>query len=291
MAGLLAAGYEVAALDLFKPAQLFGDVDWIIGSAIDEPLLASAMSDCDIVAFLAASSLPGSANADMSAEISSHVRMVVKAAEIACDQGVSKFLFASSGGTVYGPSLVSPLREDYLTRPINAYGASKVAIELYLRVLRQTRAMQTTSLRIANPYGVGQRAHRNQGFIAAAMSAAINGKTLPCWGDGSVTRDFIYVTDVAEAFVLCCRFNGQAQEINIGSGEGRSLRDVIAAVQQVTNRTLTIDYQRDRNIDVKTNVLDIHLAADTLNWRPKTSFIDGIRLTAEWWAQEYSRSS
>ncbi len=280
---LLARNYLVAALDLTKPERGNTDVDWIIGSATDEALLASATSGCDIVIFLAASSLPNSANADMAAEIVSHVRMVVKAAEIACSQGVGMFLFASSGGTVYGSASNEALHEDCSTRPLTAYGVSKVAVENYLSVLSHLRGMRTISLRISNPFGPGQRAHRSQGFIAAAMSAAVTGEPLSIWGDGSVVRDFIYVGDVAQAFARCCAYCGSSRTINIGSGQGRALSEVIKAVEAVTNRKINVEYKNSRSFDAKSNVLDIRLARSALDWQPSTSFVDGIVITAHAW--------
>lgn len=283
LAELAEADLSLAALDVYEPKNLEFKVDWIVGTANDEALLSSAVNGCDIVIFLASSSLPASANADVASEVTSHVRMVVKAAEICSHQAVERFIFSSSGGTVYGTVNKDLITEDERTQPLNAYGASKVSIEQYLRIVSSFRGMKTISLRISNPFGPGQRASRGQGFVAAAMSAAIDGNVLQCWGDGSTVRDFIYVRDVAAAFVRCCEYEGDSTIFNIGSGIGRSLRDIITAIEATAGCSLSVSYAPSRKIDVPRNVLDISLASKELSWRPSMQFCDGLRLTAAWW--------
>lgn len=282
LASLLERGFSVSSLDLHDPGG-FPEVDWLIGSAGDESLVAAAADFHETVVFLASNSLPGSGNADLSAEIGSHLRLAVKTAELCCNQGVKTFIFASSGGAVYGAG-ADVTREDAPTHPMSAYGVSKLAIEKYLAVLSHLRGMRCLSLRISNPYGPGQRANRNQGFVAAAMSAAIHGTPLTCWGDGSTVRDFIYVKDVADAFVRGCNYKGASQVINIGSGQGRSLVEAIAAVERATGRRIEAHFERGRVFDVPRNVLDSSLAASTLFWTPRHSFEEGLAVTAHWWS-------
>jgi UDP-glucose 4-epimerase len=289
VAKLLAAGAAVRVIDL--SAQNYSSeggarsLDWIVGSVSDESLIASAAQMCDAAVFLATNSLPSSANADFATEITSHVRTAVKAAEICDAQGIGNFVFASSGGTVYGVDSTFPIPEKSETRPRNAYGVSKLAIEHYLRVLTKLRRMRTLSLRIANPYGRGQVASRGQGFIAAAMEHAFNGQPMTIWGAGSVVRDFVYVDDVADAVALATRYTGSEDAINIGSGVGLSLLQVIEKVESATGRRVRLEIEKDRPIDVPVNVLDVSVAQTELGWRPSTSIEQGLRETAAWWAR------
>lgn len=285
---LTAANADVVVMDVMAPPMEFEGLDWVTGSLSDFSLFASAVAGCDQVIFLANSSLPGSANQDLSSEVEAHVRVSVKAAEICHSHGIKRFIFASSGGTVYGIDSQSPLSEDAPTIPRNAYGVSKLAIEHYLRIINQRREMETVSLRISNPYGEGQRAHRAQGFIAATMQHAMSRKTLPIWGDGSVERDFIHVSDVAQAFVRACASAAPSDTINIGSGQATSLLQVLRRIETALDRPVPVAFEASRNIDVKRNVLDIARARQTLNWAPQIELKDGLDRTAAWWLERLS---
>lgn len=280
---MLAAGAEVAVMDIQPPEEKPAAIDWITGSLTDTALFASAAGGADIVVFLANSSLPGSANTDLSSEVHAHVQVSVKAAEVCHAQGVRRFVYASSGGTVYGVEASEPLTEESRTFPRNAYGVSKLAIEHYLRIISQIRGMETVSLRISNPYGEGQRAHRQQGFVAAAMSHALSGKTLPIWGDGTVERDFIHVSDVARAFVAACAAETPPGTVNIGSGRALSLLEVLDRVEAALGRPVHVALEPGRIIDVHRNVLNIARARDTLGWQPEIGLDEGLARTAKWW--------
>lgn len=280
---LTAQGAEIAVMDVSGPDEEFAGLEWVIGSLTDRPLFASAVAGRDQVIFLANSSLPASANNDLSSEVEAHVQVSVKAAEISHSLGVRRFIFASSGGTVYGVDSDTPLSEDTRTFPRNAYGVSKLAIEHYLRVMTMLRGMQTVSLRISNPYGEGQRALRNQGFIAAAMSHGISGKPLPIWGDGAVERDFIHVSDVARGIVAACAVETPPGTVNIGSGQATSLLDVLKQVEAALGRTVHVTFEPARAIDVKRNVLDVQRARQTLGWHPEVPMSEGLARTAAWW--------
>ena len=224
----------------------------------------------DVVVCLASSSLPANANDDMSSEIDGHVRATVALAQASANAGVADFLFASSGGTVYGPLSDIGITESSPIWPINAYGASKAAIEGYLRVLSHLTTMRTRSLRISNPYGLGQNPKRKQGFVAVAINAALTGEVLSIWGDGSVIRDYIHVADVANAFLAASRYRGDVKEFNVGSGMGRSLVDVIRDVELACETKIAIRFEEARSIDVPANVLSIDLALSELSWSPET---------------------
>ncbi len=280
---LLSDGAQVAVLDVTRLPDDLSRVDQVTGSITDTALFASTVSGCDTVVFLANSSLPGSANTDLSSEIHDHVQTTIKAAEISNAQGVKRFVFASSGGTVYGYSSDQPLAEDMPTAPINAYGVSKLSIEHYLRLLSRLRPMQTVSLRVSNPYGEGQLALRNQGFVAAAMQHAISGKTMPIWGDGSVERDFIHVSDVAAGFAAACAAGEVPPVVNIGSGQALSLLDLLKMIEPALGRPVPVQFEPGRAIDVARNVLDISRARQALDWSPRTSMSEGLSRTARWW--------
>lgn len=283
---LHAAGAVPIAMDVVAPrSDMPVPVEWFTGSIADTNLVASVADGRDSAIFLANASLPGSSQSNMYNEVKGHVAATLRVAEICKTVGVKRFIFASSGGTVYGYD--SPegggLHEDSATRPLHGYGASKLSIEHFLRLIGRTGPMQTLSLRLSNPYGVGQRATRAQGVIAAAMQHALSGTTMEVWGDGSVERDFIYVTDIAQAFVAATTYNGPATEINVGAGRPTSINEVIAAVRAASGLDLKVEYHPSRSIDVKRNVLDITRAKAELGWQPQVDLATGMQQTAQWW--------
>ncbi|MEM8553528.1 MAG: NAD-dependent epimerase/dehydratase family protein [Pseudomonadota bacterium] len=276
-------GADVVGLDLAAAPQELVDVPWIIGNAADPALVSAAAAGCGSVVFLANHSLPNTSNFDLAAEIGAHVVTTIKSAEVCAEQGVKRFVFASSGGTVYGSAADLPLSETAPTKPRNAYGVSKLSIEHYLRLIRELRDMVTVSLRISNPYGEGQMAVRNQGFIASAMQHVKSGTTMPIWGDGSVERDFIHVSDVAQAFLSALEVENPPESVNVGSGQAHSLLDILGQISGILGREVPVAFEPGRQIDTSKNVLDIGRAQGTLGWKPVVPLGVGLRRTADWW--------
>lgn len=283
---------DIVGLDIATPRDDLDHVDWITGSIADPSLVASAADGCDAVIFLANASLPASSQAHLAHEASAHVAATLEVAETCEALGVARFLFASSGGTVYGyDAPEGGLDEDGPTRPRNGYGVSKLAIEHYLRLMHEAGRMRTLSLRIANPYGEGQRALRGQGVVAAALEHVRNGTVMPIWGDGTVERDFVHISDVARAFGAGLDHEGRSATINIGSGEPVSLNAVIDRLRAVTGRELRVDYQSERRIDVHVNALSIERAREELGWSPSVALDEGLRRTAAWWGLSQGSSA
>lgn len=283
----LASGYDVTAVDreegLSEGLSRHRRLDFQCGRLQDDSFVRRVLAGIETVICLAPNSLPATSNADIAAEIDTQVRTTLRIAEIAQQAGCRSFVFASSGGTVYGLDSPTAIPETAPTCPRSAYGVSKLAIEHYLRILRELRGFRTISLRISNPYGVGQNASNNQGFIAMAMRRLYAGETLQIWGDGQNVRDFIYVQDLAEAFVRAAEYMGEHHVINIGSGLGYTLSEIVQLVEKVAGRRLQTDYGAAKGYDVRKNVLDISLALRELGWAPRTSIEQGLRETALWW--------
>jgi UDP-glucose 4-epimerase len=281
---ILAEGGEVSVMDLHQPDDADPRITWFCGSLGRSDAVAAAAQGCDTAIYCAGHSLPATGNRDVAGEITDHVVTSVRVAEICAAQGVKRFLFSSSGGTVYGTDNVAPMAETSPTLPKTAYGASKLAIEHYLRVVGAHQSMRTISFRIANPYGEGQHSGRGQGFIAAAMAAAFSGEELSIWGTGDVVRDFVYVGDVARAFASACTYEGPHDLFNIGKGEGASLLEIVAQVESASGRKINLKLCPERSIDVQRNVLDIARARAELGWSPDTLLATGLTRTAQWWS-------
>ena len=190
---------------------------------------------------------------------------------------------ASSGGTVYGIPKVVPITETMENSPISAYGIAKLAIEKYLYLYEYLHGLNYMALRIANPFGPYQDPKKRQGIVAAVITCILANKPIEIWGDGTIVRDFIYIEDVVSAFISAACYDGDARILNIGSGVGRSIDDIVASVGQA----MGVDepqkvYRLGRASDVPINVLDISLASRELCWAPTAEWIASLKATAEW---------
>jgi UDP-glucose 4-epimerase len=198
-------------------------------------------------------------------------------------QRCKRLLFMSSGGTVYGRLREIPAPESHPLEPISAYGASKVAIETYIRMFCVQHGIDGRIARLANPFGAGQDAARGQGAVAAFLDRALKGEQAVIWGDGGVVRDYIHVSDAAKALTRQALATPDAanQVLNIGSGHGHSLNDILAAIGSLTGRPLDVKYCDARATDVPVSILDIRRAKDILKWTPALSFAQGLKRTLD----------
>lgn len=277
---LVADGHEVRALDM-APGTM-ADVRWFSGSALAAPQDAAFLAGADCLIHLAWSSKPATANQAFGDDARTNVEGSLRLLEAARDAGVKTVIFASSGGTVYGRARAAPIPEDHPLDPINAYAAGKAAFEGYLRAFCHIHAMRALVLRVSNPFGPGQYGERGQGLIATAIWRALRGLPVEVWGDGGIIRDYLFIDDAAEAFARATRHRGESDVFNIGSGVGRSIREVLAAVSLALGERIEIDQKGARPIDAPVNVLDPGKAARALGWSARTPFEEALRRTVTW---------
>ena len=174
-----------------------------------------------------------------------------------------------------------PIAEIHPTHPICSYGIHKLAVEQYLHLYYTLHGLEYCILRLANPYGGRQRTDASQGAVAVFLDKALKHEEITVWGDGSVIRDYVYVTDVARAFCMACARAEPTGTFNIGSGEGQSIEQLIDAIGRLLGRRLARRYVQARAFDVPANVLDTALAARVLGWSPRFTFDEGLRRTLD----------
>jgi UDP-glucose 4-epimerase len=274
------AGVVARSMDI-GPAKVT-EVHSFTGSALSGDLDPAFLRGADTLVHLAWSSLPASANEAFSQDAETNLIGTMRLFEACHAAGVARIVFASSGGTVYGRARVRSIPEDAPLDPLNAYAAGKVAAEAYLRAFCHVRGMQAVIVRLANPYGPGQTGARGQGLVAVAMRRALDGAPIEVWGDGEIVRDYLYIDDVAGAFVKASGYQGRESVFNVGSGIGRSINDVLAAIERVVGTPLNIERKPGRAIDAPINVLDPSRAENLLGWRAETSFDVGLEATWRW---------
>jgi UDP-glucose 4-epimerase len=287
---LAAAGGRVRAFGrrcLFP--QALEAVEWYQGDFSDAAALAAAIESYDVVFHLVHATTPHSANLDMAADLQQNVVSSLALLDISRNLGVKRIVFVSSGGVVYGQAKQIPTPEDAPTEPITAYGISKLAIEKYLALYQHLHGLDFRVLRVSNPFGPFQVPTKNQGIVAALIAHALAGEPTEIWGDGSVVRDYVFVADVVDALQAAAADRSDTRVFNIGSGRGRSLREIIAAIEMQLGRKVDISWKPGRAIDVPVSVLSIERAKSVLGWSPKTPFEQGLEQTIAWWRERTAR--
>jgi UDP-glucose 4-epimerase len=241
--------------------------------------LSAALEGCRTVFHLLATSLPKTSNDDPVRDLETNLVATVRFLDLARRNNVEKIIFASSGGTVYGPPTALPISEDHQTKPVCSYGIHKLAIEYYLDLYHRLHGLDHCVLRVSNAYGERQRPDTSQGAVTVFLDRALRGQDIEVWGDGSAVRDYVYVKDVARAFCQAARYSGAVKTFNIGSGQGVSVNELILSIEALLGEPVSRRYLPGRPFDVPVNVLDISLAATHLDWRPRHTLRDGLCLT------------
>jgi UDP-glucose 4-epimerase len=253
-------------------------LEWQEGDFGNMQDIHRALEDVDTVFHLVSTTQPQSSNDDPSFDVESNLVATLRLLDQL--RGTKTLLiFASSGGTVYGRPQHTPIPETHPTEPTCSYGIVKLAIEKYLALYHLLHGLDYRVLRVANPYGPGQESNRAQGVVGTFLSRVVHDEPIEVWGDGSVVRDYLYISDTISALLQAAGYQGAERIFNIGSGGGHSVREIIAAVEQVTGKKAQASYTAARKFDVPVSVLDIARAKNELGWQPKISLNEGLRLT------------
>ncbi len=284
---LLTRGYKVRVFDTATASRvnlvgLESEIEFVTGNFLNEAEVDKAVQNMDFVFHLIGTTLPASSNKDPAFDVETNVIASIKLMQISKRHGVQKLIFASSGGTVYGQVKTTPIREDHPTEPICSYGITKLAIEKYLHLFHRLHGLDYAVLRIANPYGRHQKLTAEQGIVGVFLSRIKDKKPITIWGDGSVTRDYICVEDVSNAFVAAITQDSPHRIFNVGTGVGTTIRDMLAKMERVTGIRPQVEYVAGRSVDVSVNVLDPGRAQQCLNWRPEVACEEGLRRTWNW---------
>ncbi len=282
--GLATAG---ASVEAFGRRPLFdfpaADIPWHEAEFRDAGRLAEAVEGKDYVFHLLGGSVPAQSNSDPAGDVEASLLPSLQLMSICRAAGVKRIIFASSGGTVYGITDARPISETSPTEPITAYGVNKLAVEKYLSLYRRLYGLDSVVLRISNPYGPYQYARRPQGIVGTLLTRALAGETIEVWGDGSVIRDFLHVDDVVSAMLVAASYTGPERLFNVGSGQGRSMRDVAESIRTALHlNSNRVRYRPGRVTDVPANILDIDLIARTIGWTPQIEWEAGLAATVTW---------
>jgi UDP-glucose 4-epimerase len=205
--------------------------------------------------------------------------------------GARAHVIGISSAAVYGPPDVLPVDERHALRPLSPYGASKVALELYLDVYRATHGLRTTILRYANVYGPRQDPHGEAGVVAIFVGKMLSGAVPVIHGTGEQTRDFIYVGDCARANLLAIEAaEAGPGPYNISTGEETTVSRLAERVRELSGFTGEITHGPERLGDIFRNVSDNARAREAFGWAPEVDLREGLARTIAYF-RESDRSS
>ncbi len=282
---LVQQGHHVRGIDDLStgdPQALLPDVHFTRGDVRDRPKLWTLLQDIDCVVHLAARVSVSESILYPSDYNDVNVGGTVSLMEAMRDVGIRRVILASSGA-VYGPQEEQPIKEGSIVRPDSPYAVSKLAAEYYVNTIGMLWGIETVCLRIFNAYGPGQHLPPSHPpVIPYFLRQAVRKGTIVIHGNGSQTRDFVYVDDVIAALVAAAnapRVNRHI--INIGSGKGTSISELVRLIQNITQKEINVIENPQTSPGVDRMQADITLAKEKLGYEPRVSLIEGLRLTLE----------
>ena len=259
-------------------------------SGTTDALLENLLAQVDEVIDLAYATVPQTSFQNPVNDVLVNLPEAVRLFEHAARWSLRKFVWVSSGGTVYGHARQLPLTEEHPTNPVSPYGITKLAIEKYAHLYYQAAQLPIVCVRPSNAYGEGQRVYAGQGFIGTAIASLLDSRTLDLFGSEGTIRDYLHVGDIARG-IMAALEDGQAGEVyNLGGGIGHSNRQVLeflAPFAQEHGLPCLVRVLPERPFDVKANVLDSSKLTAHTGWRPSVSFEEGIRQTWDWYVANY----
>lgn len=257
-------------------------VQLIVGDILDDKLALAVTQGADVIVHFAANTGVGPSVENPRLDCVTNVIGTLNYLEAAHQNGVKRFVFASSGAPV--GECEPPIHEEKVPHPVSPYGASKLAGEGYCSAYFRTYGIETVALRFGNVYGPGS-GHKNS-VVAKFIKQALNGETLEIYGDGSQTRDFIYIDDLIRAVQLAATTLNVGGEIfqiatNTETSVSELLEIMISVFKEKAMTVPTVRYSEQRIGDVKRNFSDTRKARRRMGWNSQIALRDGLSQTLE----------
>jgi len=276
---LIAANYSVSIIDnlsTVNKTNLPAKADFYQKN-IQDPLLIDLFKKIqpEVVFHLAAASRISSSNQDV---LNSNIIGTYNLLNCSKAVKVKQVIFTSSAA-VYGESKKFPIKENFPTKPISAYGLSKLTGELYCQFFHPY--FTSTIFRLANIYGPRQDSSAEGGVVAIFIKNLLQNKKSFIYGDGQQTRDFVYVEDVIKAMMLALGDN-KSNIYNLSSNQEISVIDLLKQTVELINRKPEYSFKKSRKGDIKKSLLDNFLIKKQFNWNPQTSLKQGLTQTIKY---------
>lgn len=284
---LVKRGYSVTVFDQFKYGNenisgILDKIEVYPGNFLKTDDLNDAIEGKDLLFHYISTTTPATSVNDPVFDIESNIAGSVRLLQTAVKQGVRKVIFPSSGGTIYGNAQSYPISESTPPNPENPYAISKLAIERYLHYFQKTYGLEYLILRYSNPYGERQNPYAKQGVIPIFLNKIKNNEKPVIFGDGSSTRDYVYIRDAIDATIAVIEASTRERIFNIGSGRETSLIELLKIISDVTGKEVAPEYRDDSGVYLSRFVLDISRLTQETGWVPTTSLFKGITRTWTW---------
>ena len=205
-----------------------------------------------------------------------------------------RIVFSSTGGALYGDFVTPPSDEVTPKDPDSAYGVGKLAAEYYMAYFARVHGLETVALRFGNVYGPRQDPHGEAGVVAIFCNRILTGRPLTIFGDGTQTRDYVYVGDIARAIVTAATrelprmAQLDSRAFNLGTGVGTSVLDLASALKRAAKSDAVVEHAPPRAGELQESVLDVSKAARELGWRPAMTIESGVAETFSWFAARHA---
>jgi UDP-glucose 4-epimerase len=252
----------------------------VTGDVLDAEALADAARDCTHVVHLAAQAGVPASVADPISDFELNGRGTLHALLAARDAGVSGFVFASSSAPL--GELDTPAHEGLVPRPLSPYGASKLAGEAYCSAFAASYGLATVALRFSNVYG--PFSYHKGSVVAAFCKRALAGEPLIVYGDGTQTRDFVFVEDLCRGIAAAVTSGGKGLVAHLASGRETTVLDVAAMVAERFGGA-AIEHRPPRAGDISRSVADISRASELFGYEPRVGLDEGLDRTVAWFRE------
>ena len=294
------AGHDVTTLDIMEPfydlglkehnievarqraAETDGSYEFIEGSTTDKELVDEIVEDIDIIHHQAAQAGVRASVENPTKVTEYNINGAQTILEAARNHDVTRVVNASSS-SVYGKPEYLPYDEAHPNEPVSPYGASKLAVEHYMRVYNEVYGLPTVSLRYFTVYGPRMRPNM---AISNFVSRCMRGQSPEIYGDGTQTRDFTYIADVVDAnHSLLTDNSADGETMNIGSTDNIDITTLAEVVRDEINPTLDIEYTEARDGDAEHTHADISKASELIGYEPSRDIREGVSEFIEWYEQ------
>lgn len=266
-------------------------VEFIKGDLLDEQLSLKAAQGADVIIHLAANTGVAPSVKDPRFDCITNVIGTLNYLEASRHNQVKRFVLASSGGTVIG-ECKPPIHEEMVPHPVSPYGASKLAAEGYCSAYFGTFGIETVALRFSNVYGPGS-SHKNS-VVAKFIRRVLAGNSLEIYGDGTQSRDFIFIDDLVKAIYNAATVPNIGGEVfQIATNQETTVNELAKKLKSVFTalkiENIKIDYTDSKPGEIKRNFSDTSKAQEILNWHHEVELDDGLKQTVIWFLEEINK--
>jgi UDP-glucose 4-epimerase len=272
------SNYKIVVLSRTSQSDTIGAIEYVIGDYADRNVLVVLFSKWNFtkVIHCATSTTPLSSDNNILCDVNGNLIATIGLLDVMKEYGCNYILYLSSGGAVYGEKNLDLISENEICFPLSSYGVVKLTIENYLRLYQKQYGINYLILRVSNPFGKFHTSEK-QGVVNIAIRRALRRETVEVWGDGTQSKDYIFVDDLVEIIFSLLKEKIVNKTINVGSGEIHQLNMILRTIK-IHLPNLEVDYIDSKLTDVKDFCLDISLMQSLLKFK-FTEFEEAIKKT------------